>query len=52
MHGQSGHNTRPQAKLPPSFLGMDAWMTLQVNVATLVIDVIGSYFWHVIHGYL
>ena len=25
----SGHNTRPHARLPPSFLGTDAWITSQ-----------------------
>ena len=33
MRGQSGHNTRLDTRLPPSFLGMDAWMTSQLNVA-------------------
>ena len=33
MRGQSGHNTRPDTRLPPIFLGMDAWMTSQLNVA-------------------
>ena len=26
---------RPQVRLPPSFLGMDAWMTLQSNMALI-----------------
>ena len=29
------HNKRPHARLPPSFLGMDAWMTSQLNVALI-----------------
>ena len=33
MPGQPGHNTRPHARLPPSFLGMDALMTSQLTVA-------------------
>ena len=33
MRKQSGHNTRPQARLPHRFLSMDAWMTSQLNVA-------------------
>ena len=33
MREQSGHDTRPHAWLPHSFLGMDAWMTSQLNVA-------------------
>ena len=32
MRGQSGHNTRPDDRLPPIFLGVDAWMTSQLNV--------------------
>ena len=41
---------------PPSFLGIDAWMTSKLNVAlisqvTWVIYVLGL-FWHVIHWYL
>ena len=35
MRGQLGHNTRPHAQLPPSFLGMDAWMTSQLNLALI-----------------
>ena len=31
MREQSGHNTRPDTQLQPSFLGMDAWMTSQMN---------------------
>ena len=30
MNGQPGHNKRPLARLPTSFLGMDAWRTLQM----------------------
>ena len=33
MPGQPGHNTRSHARLPPSFMGMDALMTSQLNVA-------------------
>ena len=32
MRRQPGHNTRPHARLAPSFLGKDAWMTSQLNV--------------------
>ena len=32
MPGQPGHSTRPHARSPPSFQGMDAWMTSQLNV--------------------
>ena len=35
MAGQPGHNTRPHALLPTSFLGMDAWMTSQMKVACI-----------------
>ena len=35
MHGQLGYNTQPHALLPPSFLGMAAWMTSQLNVALI-----------------
>ena len=33
MRGQSGLNTRPDTRLPPIFLGINAWMTSQLNVA-------------------
>ena len=33
MPGQPGHNTQLHSQLPPSFLGMDAFMTSQLNVA-------------------
>ena len=33
MRGQTGHNTRPYARLPSRILGMDAWTTSQLNVA-------------------
>ena len=33
MHGLPKHNTWPHTRLPPSFLGMDVWMTSQLNVA-------------------
>ena len=39
--GKPGHNTRPHARLPPNFLGMDARMTLQLNV-TLIRKLRGS----------
>ena len=29
----TGHNTRPHARSPPSFLVMDAWMILQMDGA-------------------
>ena len=37
MRGKPGHNTRPHAWLPPSFLGMDARITStwQLNVALI-----------------
>ena len=35
MRGQPEHNTRPHVRLPPSFLGMNAWMTSQLNVALI-----------------
>ena len=33
MRWQSGHNTRPDSRLPPTFIGMDAWMNSQSNAA-------------------
>ena len=36
MHGHYGPNRPPHARLSLSFLGMDAWMTLQLNVALIV----------------
>ena len=48
MLGQPGHKTQPPARLVPSFLGKNAWMTSQLNVfssqATWVIDVLGLCF--------
>ena len=35
MRRQSGHNTGPCAQLPPSFLGIDAWITSHINIATI-----------------
>ena len=35
MRGAAGHNTQPDTQLPPSFLGMDAWMTSQLNLALI-----------------
>ena len=35
MLGQPGHNTRPHAWSPPSFLGMNAWMTSKLNAALI-----------------
>ena len=35
MLGQAGHNTRPYAQLPPSFMSMDAWITSELNVALM-----------------
>ena len=32
MRGQPGHNTRLHARLPHSFLCMDAWITSELNV--------------------
>ena len=32
MSGRPAHNTQPHARLPTSFLGMEAWMTSQLNV--------------------
>ena len=34
-NGQPGRKTRPHARLPPSFLGLDARVTSQLNVAWL-----------------
>ena len=34
MHRQPGHDTRPHVRLPPSFLGMNLWMTSQPNVVS------------------
>ena len=33
MRGQTGYNTRRHARLPSSFLGMDVWITSQLNIA-------------------
>ena len=33
MRGLPGHNTRPHARLQPSFVGMDALMTSQLSVS-------------------
>ena len=35
MCGRPGQNTRPHARLPSSFPGMDAWMTSQLNVVLI-----------------
>ena len=35
MRGQPGHNIRPHPRLPHSFLGLDARMTLQLRVALI-----------------
>ena len=35
MCGQTGHNIQPQTQWPPRVLGMDAWMTSQLNVALI-----------------
>ena len=35
MRGHPEQNTRPHARLPPSLLGMDAWMTSQLNVVLI-----------------
>ena len=45
MCWQPRHNTRQHALLPPRFLGIDAWLTSQMNVA-----LIRSYVGHVIYG--
>ena len=59
--GSPGHNARPHARLPPSFLGMDAWMHSNLitkrrfySQATQVIGVHGFFggVGHVIHGCL
>ena len=50
MGRQPGYNKRPHAQLPTSFLDMDAWMAIKLNVAsfdsqaTWVIDVLGLLF--------
>ena len=33
MRGQPGHNTQPHARLQPSFQGIDAWITSELNEA-------------------
>ena len=35
MRGQPGHNSRPHIQLLLCYLGMDAWMTSQLNVALI-----------------
>ena len=35
MRGQPGYNKRPHLQLSPSYLGMDAWMALQLNAALI-----------------
>ena len=35
MHGQSEHNIQTHARLPPSFLDMDACITSQLKVALI-----------------
>ena len=35
MREQPGHDTRPHARLPSSFLGIDAWMNSQLNAALI-----------------
>ena len=32
---QPGHNAQTHVQWPPSFLGLDAWITLQLNVALI-----------------
>ena len=53
MHGKPGLNKRPHARLPFSFLDMNALMTSTEHSfesqATLVIYVLGLFFWQVIH---
>ena len=46
MPGQPGHNTRPHARLPPSFLGMDEFTTIRSfdSQETWAIDVRGLFF--------
>ena len=41
MRGQPGHNSRPHARLQPSFLGTDARMISQLNVV-LIRKLLGS----------
>ena len=33
MRGRTGHNIRLHVRLPPSYQGIDAWKTLQLNIA-------------------
>ena len=33
MRGQPGHDTQPHARLQPSFQGIDAWITSELNEA-------------------
>ena len=51
--GQTWHNERPHARLPPSYLGMDAWLTSQLTVA-LIPSYMGHWyvwlFWNVSYG--
>ena len=35
MRGQPGHNRQPHARLQYSFLGMNAWMTSQLNITLI-----------------
>ena len=56
MHGQPGHIKRADARLQPSYLDMEAWMTSQLNIA-LISKLRGSlmclaFFLHVIQGCL
>ena len=35
MSGQPRHNRQPHARLSPSFLGINSWMTSQLKVALI-----------------
>ena len=55
MREQPEQNTLPHARFHPTFKGNDAWITLKRSFGlqvTCVIDVLGWYYWHVIHGRL
>ena len=56
MRVHPGRNTRPHARLPPSYLGIDEWMISQLNVA-LTHKLVGHWcawwrFWRVMHGWM
>ena len=47
MRGQSEYTTRPHARLTPSFMDMDTWITSKLNEDFIIIrslNVLGSFF--------